>query len=66
MSIAGDQVPEIPLSEVVGNAANVSPVQMAATCINVGVTTTQSPAPNSLKLVMPVTVKLLVPVVVIG
>ena len=37
MSIAGDQVPVIPLFDVVGNAANVAPEQIAATCVNVGV-----------------------------
>ena len=36
--IAGDHVPVIPLFEVVGNAANVAPEQIAATCANVGVT----------------------------
>jgi hypothetical protein len=36
--IAGDQVPVIELFEVVGNAANVAPEQIAATCVNVGVT----------------------------
>ena len=35
---AGDQVPVIELFEVVGNAANVAPEQIAATCVNVGVT----------------------------
>ena len=38
MSIAGDQVPVIELFEVVGNAANVAPEQIAATCVNVGAT----------------------------
>ena len=38
MLIAGDQVPVIELFEVVGNAANVAPEQIAATCVNVGVT----------------------------
>jgi hypothetical protein len=36
--IAGDHVPVIPLLDVVGNAANVAPEQIAATCVNVGVT----------------------------
>ena len=35
--IAGDQVPVIPLSEVVFNV-NDPPLQIAATCVNVGVT----------------------------
>ena len=35
---AGDQVPEIPLFDVVGNAAKVSPEQMGATAVKVGVT----------------------------
>ena len=34
---AGDQVPVIPLSDVVGNAVNVPPEQIAATAVNVGV-----------------------------
>ena len=38
MFTAGDQVPVIELFEVVGNAANVAPEQIAATCVNVGVT----------------------------
>jgi hypothetical protein len=37
LSIAGDQVPVIPLSEVVGNADKVAPEQIAAICVNVGV-----------------------------
>ena len=37
MSKAGDQVPVIPLFDVVGNAAKVAPEQIAATCVNVGV-----------------------------
>jgi hypothetical protein len=37
--IAGDQVPVIPLVDVVGNAANVAPEQIASTCVNVGITT---------------------------
>ena len=36
LSIAGDQVPVIPLFDVVGNAANVAPEQIVATCVNVG------------------------------
>jgi hypothetical protein len=36
--IAGDQVPVIELFEVVGNAANVAPEQIAATCVNIGAT----------------------------
>ena len=35
---AGDQVPAIPLVEVVGKAINVVPEQMGAICVNVGVT----------------------------
>jgi predicted aspartyl protease len=35
---AGDQVPVIPLFEVVGNAAKVAPEQIAAIGVNVGVT----------------------------
>jgi hypothetical protein len=38
LSNAGDQVPVIPLLDVVGNALNVAPEQIAATCVNVGVT----------------------------
>ena len=38
MSKAGDQVPVIPLFEVVGNADKVAPEQIDATCVNVGVT----------------------------
>ena len=34
---AGDQVPVIPLLEVVGNADKVPPEQMGATAVNVGV-----------------------------
>ena len=34
----GDQVPVIPLFDVVDNAAKTSPLQIAATCVNVGVT----------------------------
>ena len=34
---AGDQVPVIPLFDVVGNAFNVAPAQIGATALNVGV-----------------------------
>ena len=34
---AGDQVPVIPLFEVVGNADKVAPEQIELTCVNVGV-----------------------------
>jgi hypothetical protein len=34
---AGDQVPVIPLLEVVGNADKVAPEQIGATAVNVGV-----------------------------
>ena len=34
---AGDQVPVMPLVEVVGNGDNVAPAQMGATAVNVGV-----------------------------
>ena len=34
---AGDHVPVILLSEVVGKAVKLSPVQIEATCVNVGV-----------------------------
>ena len=37
MLIAGDQVPVIPLFDVVGRV-NDPPLQIAATCVNVGVT----------------------------
>ena len=37
LSKAGNQVPVIPLFEVVGNADKVTPEQTAATCVNVGV-----------------------------
>ena len=37
LSKAGDQVPVIPLFEVVGKAAKLAPEQTAATCVNVGV-----------------------------
>ena len=35
---AGDQLPVIPLLDVVGKADNAAPEQVAATCVNVGVT----------------------------
>ena len=38
LSKAGDQVPVIPLLEVVGNAVKLAPEQIDATCANVGVT----------------------------
>ena len=38
LSKAGDQVPVIPLVEVVGNGASTAPEQIAATAANVGVT----------------------------
>jgi hypothetical protein len=34
---AGDQEPEIPLCEDVGKAVKASPLQIAATAVNVGV-----------------------------
>ena len=37
LSNAGAQVPVIPLFDVVGNAANTVPEQIAATGVNVGV-----------------------------
>jgi hypothetical protein len=36
--IAGNQVPIIPLSEVVGNSARVAPAQIGVTCVNIGAT----------------------------
>ena len=36
---AGAQVPEIPLFDVVGNAAKVAPEQIGATAVKVGVNT---------------------------
>lgn len=33
---AGDHVPEIPFTEVVGKAAKVAPLQIGATALNVG------------------------------
>jgi hypothetical protein len=38
LSKAGAQEPVIPLLEVVGSGANVTPEQMGATAVNVGVT----------------------------
>ena len=35
--IAGDHVPVIPLLDVVGKAANGSPLQIGFTCVKVGV-----------------------------
>ena len=35
---AGVQIPVTPLLEVVGNGDSVSPAQIDATCVNVGVT----------------------------
>ena len=37
LSKAGNQVPVIPLLDVVGNANNVAPLQIDATCVNVGI-----------------------------
>ena len=37
LSRAGDQVPAMPLLEVVGSAVSVAPEQMGATAVNVGV-----------------------------
>jgi hypothetical protein len=37
LSKAGDQVPVIPLVDVVGNAVSVAPAQIGATAVNVGV-----------------------------
>ena len=37
MSKAGDQVPVIPLFDVVGNANKLAPEQIELTCVNVGV-----------------------------
>ena len=39
LSNAGAQVPIIPLFDVVGNGDNAAPEQIAATGVNVGVTT---------------------------
>ena len=38
MSKTGDQVPVIPLLEVVGKAINVAPEHIGATAVNVGAT----------------------------
>jgi len=38
LSRAGDQVPVIPLSDVVGSGESTPPEQIAATGVNVGVT----------------------------
>ena len=38
LSNAGDQVPVMLLFEVVGRAVKLAPEQIAATCVNVGVT----------------------------
>jgi hypothetical protein len=38
LSKAGDQVPLMPLLDVVGNAVSVAPAQIGATAVNVGVT----------------------------
>ena len=38
LSNAGDQIPEMPLLEVVGNGANVAPEHIGAMAVNVGVT----------------------------
>jgi hypothetical protein len=38
LSKAGDQVPVIPLLEVVGNGAKVAPEHIGAAAVNVGVT----------------------------
>ena len=38
MFSAGDQVPVMPFVDVVGNAANVCPLQIGATALNVGTT----------------------------
>ena len=38
LSNAGDQVPAIPLFDVVGNGDNTAPEQIAAIAVNVGVT----------------------------
>jgi hypothetical protein len=35
--IAGDQVPEIPLFEIVGKVLKAAPAQIEATAVNVGV-----------------------------
>ena len=38
LSNAGDQVPVIPLFDVVGNADNAAPLQIGVTAVKVGVT----------------------------
>jgi len=38
LSKAGDQVPVMPLLEIVGNGVSVAPEQIGATAVNVGVT----------------------------
>ena len=38
LSSAGDQVPVIPLLEVVGNGVKVAPAQIGPTAVNVGIT----------------------------
>ena len=38
LSKAGDQVPVIPSTEVVGKSAKIDPAHIGATCVNVGVT----------------------------
>ena len=38
LSNAGDHVPVIPLVDVVGKAANASPLHIGLTAVNVGVT----------------------------
>jgi len=37
LSKAGDQVPVMPLLDVVGSAVRVAPEQMGATAVNVGI-----------------------------
>jgi hypothetical protein len=34
--IAGDQIPVIPLLEIIGKGANVAPEQIGATVVNIG------------------------------
>ena len=63
---AGDQVPVMPLFEVVGSALNVAPEQMGATGVNVGVTiglttTVVDPAALVHPVAVTVTVTLYVP-----
>jgi hypothetical protein len=38
LSNAGDHVPLMPLFEIAGNGAKADPAQIAATCVNIGVT----------------------------